>query len=136
MSHRSPARIVLVPLLALAVTLAGCGEKSPTGPGTPPQTVPPSEARLALVSATEDLLARVLPAMQASGATTQTTALADALGGLRAALLIGDAPLATPAAKVDQALLPLETAAAGSPGELAELGAVRLVLERAAELPR
>jgi hypothetical protein len=97
------------------------------------------DARLALGAAAEDALTRIVPALEAGAPTPQTRALAGALRGLGTALDRREgadaAPLAASLAALERALLPLETSAAGSPGELAELAAVRLVLERAAALP-
>jgi hypothetical protein len=71
---------------------------------------------------------------RADGPTRDVRALAGALRGLKTTLERTDMPIGPALALAEQALGPVEMAAANSPGELAELSLVRRALERAAEL--
>jgi hypothetical protein len=134
--------------LALLVLLVGCAESATVtapAPGDVPRAARSTEntwstnagtlaPRVAVAAATADALTRLLPSLEAEGQTPHTRALGAALSGLATALEHPGVPHGPALAPLERALAALETAAADRPGELAELAAVRLVLDRAAAL--
>jgi hypothetical protein len=96
---------------------------------------PAATPRAALAAAVDDALARLLPALAAADGPG-AAALAASLRQLDAALQRPNGPTAPASAQAERALAALEAAASGDPGTLADLAAVRLVIEGAAQLPQ
>jgi hypothetical protein len=143
--HPAPtlARALAAAALVAAALAAGCtGDRDgPLAPVHPSARLVAAAtggdaraSRLALAGAVDDALTRVVPALEGPGGRPPA-ALAAALTQLAATLQRPGAPTAAVTAQAGQALTALEASAAGNPGELADLAAVRLVLDRAAQLP-
>ena len=127
-----------LPLIAL---LVACGEGR-NGVTSPAEVAPAAvsavttdlSSRVALISAVEDANSRVLAAFESE---PELTALRLTLVDLASALDEPGLTAATvqdPMTRAERLLDPLERRYAREPGALAELSAVRLVLERVGEL--
>lgn len=129
----SGTRTRIAARIAFVLMLTACAESSGV---TAPSAVDLT-SRANAATAMADIVDRMLPAFESAGPTGPTRdvrALAGALRGLKTTLERTDMPIGPALALAEQALGPVEMAAANSPGELAELSLVRRALERAAEL--
>jgi hypothetical protein len=131
-------RKVLVPT---ALFLSACADgREPTSPlpYEAPSTISAATAgaRMDAEGAVDDALSRILPGFDEGGQTTYTAALSDALHALSATLAAGDAPRQESIESAEHALEALIEKSAGDRGALAELEAIRRVLDRATALTK
>ena len=87
-----------------------------------------------LGAAIDDALTRVMAGIETDGRTTESIALASALRGASETVTDGARLSSSALESLTRTLDAMEGAAQGNPGALAELGAVRRIVDRAATL--
>jgi len=117
----------------VAMILPACGESPPTAPPHPDSQASQiaTDLRVGLVAAIADARNRIVPAL---GAGDTTVALASALDNLAAVFTRNRSFPESALQQAEQAVDALQTVMGRDAGRAADLAAVGLVLERAANL--